>query len=167
MQQGKIRQKVVKDGRLLNFCSIHSQNFTQLHSMLLQPVQTDERTENAYNVPEDVDDADLDQGPDLDSLLDRMLTLTPDTHPPTEDPGEHPPALPPKMSRKQNGVVPHTTEDTTSQGADDSGIPPEVPPRREKKESNDSTVSSSVAYVNIVVFRAEGESTELQKLINN
>lgn len=129
--------------------------------MLLQPVQTDEGTEHTYNVAEDVDDADLDQGPDLDSLIDRMLTLTPDTHPPTEDPGEHPPALPPKMSRKQNGVVPHTTEDTTSQVADDSGIPPEVPPRREKKESNDSTVSS-VAYLKVMVFRAEGESTKPQ-----
>jgi hypothetical protein len=71
-----------------------------------------------------------------------MLTLTPDTHPPTQFSGDRPPALPPKMSRKQNGVVPHTNEE--NEVADNAVSPPEVPPRREKRETLTSdTVNSN------------------------
>ncbi|XP_045171077.2 mitogen-activated protein kinase kinase kinase kinase 3-like isoform X2 [Mercenaria mercenaria] len=94
---------------------------------------SDETSENTYHMPDDLDEGDVDQGPDLDKLLDRMLTLTPDTHPPTEFSGDRPPALPPKMSRRQNGVVPHTTEENNV--ADNAVSPPEVPPRREKRET--------------------------------
>lgn len=106
---------------------------------MLQPTP-DETSENTYHLPDDVDDdKDDDQGPDLDSLLDRQLTLTPDSHLPTaESIGDLPPALPPKMSRRQNGVVPHTSEDSAA--ADSNGLPPEIPPRREKKDTSDSTV---------------------------
>mgnify|MGYP006890237449 CR=1 FL=1 len=93
----------------------------------------EEEPENMYSTADDGEEGDFDQGPDLDNIIDRMLTLTPDTHPPTADPGEAPPALPPKMSRKQNGVVPHTEEAKPQEG-NGTGTPPEVPPRREKKD---------------------------------
>ncbi|XP_060571002.1 mitogen-activated protein kinase kinase kinase kinase 3-like [Ruditapes philippinarum] len=43
---------------------------------------SEETSENTYHLPDDIDEGDVDQGPDLDNILDRMLTLTPDTHPP-------------------------------------------------------------------------------------
>lgn len=114
---------------------------------LFQPTP-EETSENTYHLPDDVDEeGEVDQGPDLDNLIDRMLTLTPDTHPPTEFSEDRPPALPPKMSRKQNGVVPHTKENNETDG---SGTPPEIPPRREKRETltSDSTVSKClIAYI--------------------
>ena len=94
-------------------------------------------------MPNDDDDGDVDQGPDLNELLDRQLTLTPDTHIPAEftDKGyDKPPDLPPKVNRKQNGMVGHD-ETRGESSAVDSAEPPEVPPRREKKEKDDSTVS--------------------------
>ncbi|KAL4238546.1 Mitogen-activated protein kinase kinase kinase kinase 1 [Mactra antiquata] len=108
-----------------------------------KPLSQEESSENTYHLPDDGDDdRDDDHGPDLDSLIDRQLTLTPDSHLPTEESlGDLPPALPPKMSRRQNGVVPHSsTEDNDMSVADANGLPPEVPPRREKKESCDSTL---------------------------
>ncbi|XP_052766523.1 mitogen-activated protein kinase kinase kinase kinase 3-like isoform X2 [Mya arenaria] len=94
-------------------------------------------SDNTYNLPDDVEgeeEGDVDQGPDLDTLIDRYLTLTPDSHTPTGDRGEGPPALPPKLSRRvQNGVANHR-EGSHSPGAE--AAPPEVPPRREKKDDD-------------------------------
>ena len=83
---------------------------------------------------EDVDD---DFGPDLSTIMDRELTLTPDVHPPTEDTEgvDLPPDLPPKASRRQNGVLPQID----ALGSDNTAPPPELPPRREK-ESKMGTV---------------------------
>ncbi|WAR19162.1 hypothetical protein MAR_001000, partial [Mya arenaria] len=47
-------------------------------------------SDNTYNLPDDVEgeeEGDVDQGPDLDTLIDRYLTLTPDSHTPTGDRG--------------------------------------------------------------------------------
>ena len=77
----------------------------------------------ALNVEgEDIDD---DFGPDLSTIMDRDLTLTPDVHPPTEDTEgvDLPPDLPPKASRRQNGMLPQ---------GDNKTPPPELPPRRER-----------------------------------
>ena len=77
------------------------------------------------------EDGDDDFGPDLSTIMDRDLTLTPDVHPPTEDtPGvDLPPDLPPKASRRQNGVLPKGD----GLGPDTTAPAPELPPRRERE----------------------------------
>lgn len=87
------------------------------------PVPPKPGSSEALNVEgEDIDD---DFGPDLSTIMDRDLTLTPDVHPPTEDTEgvDLPPDLPPKASRRQNGMLPQ---------GDNKTPPPELPPRRER-----------------------------------
>ncbi|XP_067680265.1 mitogen-activated protein kinase kinase kinase kinase 5-like isoform X3 [Haliotis asinina] len=88
-------------------------------------------------------DQQVDSGPDIDSLIDRMLTLTPNATIPAEFTDETPPELPPKTRQHANGDLPHTENGMSpvSEGVP----PPAVPPRRRiKKDSqSDSTDTQS------------------------
>ncbi|XP_055878819.1 mitogen-activated protein kinase kinase kinase kinase 5-like isoform X1 [Biomphalaria glabrata] len=106
------------------------------------------------------DDSELleDEGPDMESLIDRMLTLTPQASHPSSLPGlevtsrkkrdesiedpESPPILPPKKSPPSpysNGDVLHP-HNGDSPGGEESDQPPAIPPRRKlKKEDNVQT----------------------------
>ncbi|XP_052273224.1 mitogen-activated protein kinase kinase kinase kinase 5-like isoform X3 [Dreissena polymorpha] len=107
----------------------------------------EETSENTYHEPDDDNEGDLDQGPDLGTLLDRELTLTPNTHLPAFDPGEamFTPPLPPKLSRRQhNGVAVSNGKARPSSyppgGGDEEGSTPPPVPKREKKEGLDNTL---------------------------
>ncbi|XP_046332321.1 mitogen-activated protein kinase kinase kinase kinase 5-like isoform X4 [Haliotis rufescens] len=78
----------------------------------------------------------VDSGPDIESLIDRMLTLTPNTTMPPEFTDEKPPELPPKTRQHANGDLPHTENGMSpvSEGAP----PPAVPPRRRIKKDAQS-----------------------------
>ncbi|XP_071081193.1 mitogen-activated protein kinase kinase kinase kinase 5-like isoform X3 [Haliotis cracherodii] len=78
----------------------------------------------------------VDSGPDIESLIDRMLTLTPNATIPPEFTDEKPPELPPKTRQHANGDLPHTENGMSpvSEGAP----PPAVPPRRRIKKDAQS-----------------------------
>ncbi|XP_059159116.1 mitogen-activated protein kinase kinase kinase kinase 5-like isoform X1 [Physella acuta] len=98
-----------------------------------------------------------DNGPDMDSLIDRMLTLTPQASHPSSLPGldissrkqredmtgdsDNPPALPPKRSSPHsNGDVLHSQNGDSPEGGGEESQTPAVPPRRRlKKEDNIQT----------------------------
>ncbi|XP_076463603.1 mitogen-activated protein kinase kinase kinase kinase 5-like isoform X2 [Babylonia areolata] len=107
---------------------------------------------------------DEDTGPDLDSLIDRMLTLTPRCSSPSEmerqlewlrrgrgDEGEGvhdgeedvPPELPPKqrhvnLDPSGDFLSPLETNGAVSLTAEDNAPPPKVPPRRRLNKERDS-----------------------------
>lgn len=95
------------------------------------------------NTVDDSDDRLDDDGPDIDALIDKMVTLTPDATLPSSMPGdEPPPILPPKKSRRQpngtslldtvgNGVAVPPTEGN----AGPTSPPPPVP-RRDKTQKD-------------------------------
>ena len=86
---------------------------------------------------EDKEDQDFDEGPDLDTIMDGTLTLTPDTRLPTEI-DDRPPELPPKQSRLHNGSVPGIGNGSAVSVEDN---PPPVAPRRRDKKEQDKTAS--------------------------
>ncbi|XP_041352999.1 mitogen-activated protein kinase kinase kinase kinase 5-like isoform X2 [Gigantopelta aegis] len=76
-----------------------------------------------------------DLGPDVESLIDRMLTLDPQAHPARDFPikEDTPPALPPKIRSHENGDVKHAADGVGSSHAEP---PPTIPPRtRSKKDT--------------------------------
>ncbi|XP_021367349.1 mitogen-activated protein kinase kinase kinase kinase 3-like isoform X8 [Mizuhopecten yessoensis] len=75
--------------------------------------------------------------PDIDNLIDRVLTLTPDSRPPTEEETEVPPAIPPKL-RTQNGVINSMGNGSTPTTSEDR--PPPVVPRRDKKDQQEKSL---------------------------
>lgn len=87
--------------------------------------------------PEDDDSPRFDDnGPDLDAILDRELTLVPGARPPKEA-DDKPPELPPKLSRRQNGVL---DLGTGAGGGGATEEPPPAVPRRKDKASNMVTI---------------------------
>lgn len=106
-----------------------------------------------------------DDGPDLDSLIDRMLTLTPSARPSdmmleaalvgegestektvtesvdsiqkTQDSEDTPPELPPKL-RQANGDLLHSAENGSIPTDVATSPPPVVPPRRKHKQEKDN-----------------------------
>lgn len=74
-----------------------------------------------------------DNGPDLDAILDRELTLVPGARAPKESNDDRPPELPPKLSRRQNGVLDLGTGAGGSNGSEET--PPAVPRRKDRASS--------------------------------
>lgn len=77
-----------------------------------------------------------DEGPDVEGLIDRMVTLCPRAKRPTEMQKDNPPELPPKKKhhQQQNGEIQHNTENGSPFSQEEK--PPMLPPkRREKKEA--------------------------------
>ncbi|XP_048731893.1 mitogen-activated protein kinase kinase kinase kinase 5-like isoform X9 [Ostrea edulis] len=71
-----------------------------------------------------------DNGPDLDAILDRELTLVPVSSQ-RQEADDKPPELPPKISRRQNGVL----DLGTGSGSNVTEEPPPTVPRRKDKSS--------------------------------
>ncbi|XP_061172597.1 mitogen-activated protein kinase kinase kinase kinase 3-like isoform X4 [Saccostrea echinata] len=71
-----------------------------------------------------------DNGPDLDAILDRELTLVPGSRPPQKS-EDKPPELPPKLSRRQNGVL----DLGSGGGGNVTEEPPPMVPRRKDRTS--------------------------------
>lgn len=89
------------------------------------------------------EELETDEGPDVEGLIDRMVTLCPRAKRPTDMPEDNPPELPPKkkqhhhqQQQQQNGEIKHTTENGGI-FTNEEEKPPVLPPkRREKKETN-------------------------------
>lgn len=113
-----------------------------------------------------------DDGPDLDSIIDRMLTLTPNTPSPgemqreierldrereqkerlrenggegegTEDSEDIPPELPPKQRSVNGDLFSHLEENSAMASAADDVPPPKVPPRKKLSRDRDSESSGA------------------------
>ncbi|XP_064603427.1 mitogen-activated protein kinase kinase kinase kinase 5-like isoform X2 [Liolophura sinensis] len=77
---------------------------------------------------------EVDEGPDVNGLVDYLKTLTPGTQLPTDmDEGtlQRPPALPPKQSKQQNGDVRHSSDESQNTNRN----PPAIPPKRKDKDT--------------------------------
>ncbi|CAE1322410.1 Serine/threonine-protein kinase shk2,Serine/threonine-protein kinase ste20,Serine/threonine-protein kinase 3,Serine/threonine-protein kinase 4,Serine/threonine-protein kinase 10-A,Serine/threonine-protein kinase pakC,Serine/threonine-protein kinase 3/4,Serine/threonine-protein kinase pakE,Serine/threonine-protein kinase dst1,Serine/threonine-protein kinase svkA,Serine/threonine-protein kinase Tao,Serine/threonine-protein kinase ppk11,Serine/threonine-protein kinase 4 homolog A,Germinal center kinase 1,Seri len=97
----------------------------------------EEKHEGETACNDEDEELETDEGPDVEGLIDRMVTLCPRTKRPTDMPEDNPPELPPKKKhhQQQNGEIKHTTENGGIFTNEEK--PPMLPPkRREKKETN-------------------------------
>lgn len=96
----------------------------------------EEKHEGETACNDEDEELETDEGPDVEGLIDRMVTLCPRTKRPTDMPEDNPPELPPKKKhhQQQNGEIKHTTENGGIFTNEEK--PPMLPPkRREKKET--------------------------------
>ncbi|XP_069116634.1 mitogen-activated protein kinase kinase kinase kinase 3-like isoform X4 [Argopecten irradians] len=137
LQRRGHRDSLIEDELNDQFVSPSQQSTLQVNPPPLPPrkfSQDSNCNENRNNEP-GAEMLDMDP-PDMDNLIDRMLTLTPDSQPPREEDTETPPAIPPKLrTHSQNGIINSMGNGSTPSSSDDR--PPPVVPRREKKDQQD------------------------------